>query len=60
MDYYGKPGKVDWILRVFVTLCVLLLVGVMVFGILISRDGGAGFRDLMNGSSSESPLGLRK
>ncbi len=60
MNYYGKPGKVDWILRVFVTLCVILLVGVIAFGILISRDGGAGFRNLIEGGSSENTFDIRR
>ncbi len=55
MAFYEKPKKMDKILRVFVTLCILLLFGVIAFGIFISRDGGAGFRNLIEGGSSETP-----
>ena len=54
--YYGRPkkGKMDWLTSIFFGLSVLIFIGVVVVGILISRDGGAGFRDLISGDSGNA------
>ena len=56
MSYYGRPkkGKMDWLIGIFVALCVLTLVGALAFCFIVSKDGGAGFRNLMGGGNDSS------
>jgi len=58
---YPKPkGTIGTkIANLFVTLCLLIFAGVIVVGIIISRDGGAGFKNLIEGSG-DNPLNISK
>lgn len=60
MAFYEKPTKLDKALRIFLILCGLLLLGVLAFGIFISRDGGAGFKNLIEGRSMENVLEIQR
>ena len=54
--YSGKPkkGKTEWFMSIFFGLSVLVFVGVVIIGILISRDEGISFRSLISGDSETS------
>ena len=51
---YPRPKRSfgTWTANIFVTLCILLFSGVIIFGIMVSRDGGAGFRNLVGGGDN--------
>ena len=48
-----------WVSQIFVGCAVLLFIGVIVFGILITRNDGAGFNALMS-DESNNPFSLSK
>lgn len=56
MSYYGRPkkGKMDWLIGIFVALCVLTLAGALTFCFFVSKDGGMSFRNLVGGGSDSS------
>lgn len=43
--YGEKKSAVTWITQIFLGLSVLILIGAIAFGIMISRDGGMNFRN---------------
>ena len=51
---YPEPKKSFGTLtaNIFVTLCILIFAGVIIFGIMVTKDGGAGFRNLVGGSDN--------
>ena len=54
---YGKKGKkdpLDLIIRGIVVVAVVALLGVLIFGIMISRSGTGGYSNLRGGGSAFS------
>ena len=51
---YPRPKKSfgTWTANIFVTLCILIFAGIIIFGIMVSKDGGAGFRNLVGGDGN--------
>ncbi len=56
---YPKPKKdvMGWAITIFVGMAVVLLIGVVAFGIYITQGGGQNFNNL-KGESTDSPLSL--
>ncbi|VGO16929.1 hypothetical protein PDESU_05522 [Pontiella desulfatans] len=54
-----KKSAMTWLAQIFVGISVLVLIGAVVFGIMVTRDGGRGYR---NGVSHDSnnPLSIGK
>jgi len=46
-----KKSKMTWLTQLFLGVSVLVLIGAVVFGIMVSRDGGAAFHNLISGDS---------
>jgi len=58
---YPKPKKdaMGWAITIFVGVAVVLLIGVVAFGIFITQGGGESFSNL-RGGDSDSPLSLER
>lgn len=57
--YLGeKKSAMTWLAQIFVGISVLVLIGAIVFGVMITRDGGQAFRNPSSGS--DHPLSLKK
>lgn len=52
--YPGKKSGMTWLTQIFVGISVLVFVGAIAFGIMVTRDGGAGFQNLLSGDSGHS------
>ena len=50
-----KKGAVTWMTQIFLGLAVLILIGSVAFGIMVTRDGGTGFQGLSSGDDG-NPL----
>ena len=53
-----KKSVTTWLTQIFVGLSVLVLVGAIVFGVMVTRDGGQGYGN--RASNSDNPLLLKK
>ncbi|MDF7823265.1 hypothetical protein P4B35_04520 [Pontiellaceae bacterium B12227] len=53
----GKKSAMTWLTQIFVGLSVLVLIGAIVFGVMVTRDGGQGYGNLSS-KSSDGPLSL--
>ena len=58
---YPAPKKdaVGWMVSVFVGVAVLVLIGVIAFGIFVTQGGAESFGNL-KGGGSRSPLSLER
>jgi hypothetical protein len=54
-----KKSAMTWAIQIFLGISVLVLVGAVVFGVMVTRDGGQVFRNAVS-HDSNNPLSLKR
>lgn len=57
--YGEKKSALTWMTQIFLGISVLVLIGAIAFGVMVTRDGGDGFKNMTSGDSKNS-LSIKK
>ena len=57
--YGEKKSALTWITQIFLGVSVLILIGAIAFGVMATRNGGAGFKNMSSGDS-KNPLSVKR
>lgn len=57
--YGEKKSALTWITQIFLGISVLVLIGAIAFGVMVTRDGGDGFKNKTSGHS-KNPISTKK
>lgn len=50
--YGEKKSAMTWMTQIFLGVSVLVLIGAIAFGIMVTRDGGMSFKNKTSGDSN--------
>jgi len=54
-----KKSAMTWGIQIFLGVSVLIFIGAVIFGVMITRDGGRGYRNAVK-SEPSNPLSVKR
>lgn len=54
-----KKSAMTWMTQVFLGISVLIFIGAVIFGLMVARDGGRGFKNAVK-VDSNNPLSMER